>query len=126
MPNPINNLCFRKMASQNALQQLRAVSQMMDIMDEIDEQERQYRAKKRRCAWVKQWMTLRDNPRYIIVTLWQKCDGNKKLTKKIDLIPPASRCPLKSSRRMIMRNSKHALELALNCLMSFWQGSSMT
>ena len=82
----MNQVSFRKMASHNGLQQLRAVSQMMDIMDAFDEEERQYRARKRRCAWVKQWLTLRDNPRYKIAKLWQKCDGNVKVIKKIQFL----------------------------------------
>ena len=58
------------MASQNAVQQLRAARQLMDVMEAFEEEERQHRAHKRRCAWVKQWLTVRDNPRYETIELW--------------------------------------------------------
>ena len=70
------------MATPNALLQMRAVSQMMDMMDAFDEEEERYRARKRRSTWVKQWLKIRDNPRYRIIALWQICDGNVKLIKK--------------------------------------------
>ena len=65
-----------KMSAMNQMAQLGALSQMMDVMDAFDEEERQERQDKarRRTVWVKDWLLIRDNPRYI--TLQLNCGKN--------------------------------------------------
>ena len=65
-----SHLDIATMAVPNGLPQLRAVVQIMDIMDAFDEEENDYRARRRRSVWMKQWLTLRDNPRYKLIKLW--------------------------------------------------------
>ena len=67
----------------DALMQLRAINQLMDLMDAYDEEEAEIRAQRRRRIWVSKWLLIRDNPRYITIKLCQKCDGNVNLSKKI-------------------------------------------
>ena len=72
----------------DALMQLRAVNQLMDLMDAYDEEEAEIRAQRRRRIWVSKWLLIRDNPRYITIKLYQKCDGNVNLSKKLQLHHP--------------------------------------
>ena len=99
---------IQTMASPNALLQMRAASQMMDIMDAFDEEEERYRERKRRSTWVKQWLTIRENPRYRIITMWHLCDGKVTLIKKyyFDPLYTASLYHMRNSRSRITQNSR--------------------
>ena len=70
------------MSSEHALVQLRAMSQVMELMDAYDEEDEQNRARKRRTLWVKKWLLIRDNPRYITIKLCQNCDEKVNWPKK--------------------------------------------
>ena len=72
----------------DALMQLRAINQLMDLMDAYDEEEAEIRAQRRRRIWVSKWLLIRDNPRYITIKLCHKCDENVNLSKKLQLHHP--------------------------------------
>ena len=56
------------MCAMNQVAQLRALNQIMEVMDAFDEEDRQAREARtrRRSVWVKDWLRVRDNPRYKI------------------------------------------------------------
>ena len=56
----------QKKSAMNQVAQLRALNQIMDVMDAFDEEDRQAReaTARRRSVWVKDWLLVRDNPRY--------------------------------------------------------------